>query len=231
MKIVVVGGTGILGTELKKIDDTLICIGSEYDIFSFDKLSNFLDEIDPDIILNCAAIKSGQVDKDPIDSININIIGSSNLSKYCIIKNKRLVYISTDYVYAGITGNYSETDEVLPQNKYAWTKLAGEVPVLLVSDHLIIRTSFGETVFPYKQAYDNLFTSKDYVDIIAPMILDVTKSDVTGIINIGTSRKSLFEFANKRNDIPPSSLETTKDFSLNTKKYKKYTILHNKTII
>lgn len=220
--IVIVGGTGLLGNELKRLDDKLFCVGSEYDIFSFSRLEVYLDIINPSIIINCAAILSFHVDEKPIESIDVNIIGAANVAKYCIKNNKRLVYISTDYIYPGETGNYKETDDVQPYNNYAWTKIAGEAATKQVSDHLIIRTSFGAEKFPYPVAYDNLFTSRDYVDNIAPMILNVAKSSLTGIINIGARRKSIAEFANERNVVKVTSIPKTKDFSFNTEKYKQF---------
>ena len=220
MSIVVTGGSGLLGKELYNINNDLICLNSEFDVFEFKKLRDLLDQSDVSIIIHCAALKTEGVDKSPIHAINVNIIGSANLSKYCIENKIRLVYISTDYVYPGKDGNYKESDYLYPHNKYSWTKLAGEASTLLVDNHLIIRTSFGESIFPYEQAYDNLFTSKDYVDIIAPMILKASLSKETGVINIGTDRKSLFEYANYRNDIDSSSLNNQKDFSLNTDKFK-----------
>ncbi len=220
--IVVVGGTGLLGSELKRVKNELVCLGSDFDIFDFTELENKLIELNPDTIVNCAAIKSLAVDSNPLKSIDVNIIGSCNLAKFCIKYNKRLVYISTDYVYEGLVGNYKETDPIFPFNNYAWTKLSGEGPVKLVKEHLIIRTSFGPTELTYEFAYDNLFSSKDYVDIIAPMILEAIYSDITGILNIGTDKKSLYEFANLRNNIPPTKLEKSKDFSLNLNKYKNF---------
>lgn len=219
MKIVVLGGTGILGNEMKKNDENLLTYGSDLDITKPELLLMKLDELNPDVIINCAAIKSESVDLDPLKSLDLNIIGSVNIAKYCIERNKRLVYISTDYVYPGIKGNYKEEDSLLPTNNYAWTKLAGEVPVRFVKNHLIIRTSFGTTKFDYEIAYTNLFTSKDYVDIIAPKILKISKSNLIGIVNIGTERKSIFDYANKRNLVNPGKLPSLRDFSLNTKKF------------
>lgn len=221
-KIVVVGGTGLLGSELKKIDDSIFCTGSNHDIYSFTRLDAYLDFINPDIIINCAAVLSFHVDNHPQKAININVIGAANLAKYCIGLKKRLVFISSDYVYPGKNGNYRETDEILPYNKYAWTKVAGEATTQMVPDHLIIRTSFGASKFPYPVAYDNLFTSRDYVDVIAPMILDVATSSLQGIINIGTDRKSIAEFAHWRNVVPNSQIPEQKDFSFNLDKYKNY---------
>ncbi len=80
-----------------------------------------------------------------------------------------IVYISTDYVYLG-TGNHAEIDPLYPNNEYAWTKLGGECSTKLVKDHLIIRTSFGPLKFPYKEAFENLWVSKDYINVIAPKL-------------------------------------------------------------
>lgn len=219
--IVVIGGTGILGKSLKLIDENLICLNSEFDVFEFTKLEKKLDELNPSIIIHCAAIKSEKVVNEPILSINVNIIGTSNISKYCIEKNKRLVYISTDYIYSGKKGMYKEDDEILPYNVYAWTKLGGESSVKLVENHLIIRTSFGDSKFPYKSAFTNLITSKDYVDVISPMILKSAKSNLKGVLNIGTESKSIYEYAIKRNIVGPNTLSSPKNFSLNTDRYER----------
>jgi len=221
-KIVVVGGTGLLGSELKKIDDSIFCTSSNHDIYSFIRLRSYLDFINPDIIINCAAILSFHVDVHPQKAINVNVIGAANLAKYCIDNKKRLVFISTDYVYPGKDGNYQETDEILPYNKYAWTKIAGEASTQMVSDHLIVRTSFGASKFPYPVAFNNLFTSRDYVDVVAPMILEVAASSLQGIINVGTERKSIAEFAHQRNSVPSAGIPELKDFSFNLDKYKTY---------
>lgn len=221
-KIAILGGTGILGKELKKIDDSLIVSGSEVDIRNYLLLSKYLIDINPDIIINCVSLKSEVVDKRRIDSIDINIIGAANISKFCLDFDKRLCYISTDYVYSGRRGYYSEDDEVLPHNLYAWTKLAAESCTMLVRNHIIIRTSFGENNFPYKFAYKNVFVSKDYVDRIAPIILESAKSNIQGILNIGTDRKSVYDYANQRNNIEGKDAEFFKDFSLNTEKLKTF---------
>jgi dTDP-4-dehydrorhamnose reductase len=162
---------------------------------------------------------SVEVENNPLQAIQTNIIGTANISEYCLINNKRLVYISTDYIYPGEKGDYKETDPILPNNSYAWTKLGGECSVRLVSNHLIIRTSFGSSKFPYPEAWDNQIVSKDYIDVITPMILKSTKSNVIGILNIGTYSKTIFEYASKRNKVHPIKKSTINNFSLNTDKY------------
>lgn len=220
MKIVVTGKKGLLSSELQNIDLNIIGLSSnDYDITNpniFDKL----EKINPDIIIHTAAVTNSlKIVDDPILSINTNIIGTANIVKYCHKYNKRLVYISTDYIYPGSKGNYNESDPILPYNKYAWTKLGGECSVILLDNYLIIRTSFGDSNFPYEQAWGNQIVSKDYVDVIAPKILKASISNINGILNIGTNPKTIFEYASKRNNVKESFLNNKTNFSLNINKY------------
>jgi len=193
------GGTGLLGSEFKKISDFILA-GSEIDISLESDLNLKLDIIKPDIILLAAAkTNSVEIDKNPIPAIDTNIIGTANVTKYCIKNDIRLVYISTDYVYDSGGMEHKELGPVKPFNYYAWTKLGGECSVMGHKNSLIIRTSFGSTEYPYEFAYTNRFVNKDYVDIIAPIIMELTLSKETGIINVGTKEKTLYEYAIERN--------------------------------
>lgn len=220
MNIVVTGKNGLLSTHLQQLDSSVVGLSKkEYDITDVSIISK-LNELNPDIIIHAAAVTdSNIVDKERVLAITTNIIGTAHISNYCLDNNKRLVYISTDYIYEGVTGNYKETDPILPHNNYAWTKLGGECSVRLVPNHVIIRTSFGNTRFPYENAWDNLIVSKDYVDVIAPKILQIAKSQTTGIINVGTNPKSMFEYAVQRNNVGKKSLSTPMNFSLNVERY------------
>lgn len=224
MKTIVLGGTGLLGSELKKLDRDLVCLGKkDCDISNIYHLSDLFTIKEFDTVILAAA----ELTKAPIfELITTNIISSSNVAKACLLAKKRLVYISSDYVYPCTLGNYKETDPVLPVNNYAWSKLGGECAVRMVPNHLIIRTSFGASEFPHEHAYNNLWTSKDYVDVIAPMILEASKSDLTGIINIGTEKKSMLDYARRRNpDItgkPLTDNSSPKNSSLNISKWKSF---------
>ena len=63
---------------------------------------------------------------------------------------------------------------------------------------LVIRTSFFGRDFPYPAAFIDQWSSKDYVDIIAPKILEVVANNVFGVIHVGSERKSLYEIARQR---------------------------------
>ena len=140
MKIIVLGGTGLLGKELQKINSQLNYYGSELDITNVYSLYNKLNEIQPNIILHLAAVKdSTYVNSNPIETIETNIIGTANVSLWCIKNNCRLVYISTDYVYNGDTDdNHIENEPLKPENLYATSKLGGECSVSFVKNHCII---------------------------------------------------------------------------------------------
>lgn len=220
MKIVVTGNTGLLSTYLQKLDNSIIGLSQkDYDITNLSIIDK-LQLLNPDTIVHAAAVTdSNVVDKERKLAITTNIIGTANISNYCLDNNKRLVYISTDYIYEGKTGNYKETDTILPHNNYAWTKLGGECSVRLVPNHAIIRTSFGNSRFPYDNAWDNLIVSKDYIDVITPKILQVILSNMIGVVNIGTEPKSMFDYASRRNHIGKKSLSEPMNFSLNIERY------------
>lgn len=222
-KILVLGGTGLLGTELKKIDPELICLPRRAcEIRNINDISAVIFEYEPDMIILAAAYLNTN---NAFDLIRTNIQGTANVSLECLHQGIRLVYISSDYVYPSTKGNYKETDDLQPFNNYAWSKLGGECSVRMVQNHLIIRTSFGASEFPYPEAYNNKCTSKDYVDVIAPMILEAAKSDMTGIINIGTESKTMFDYAIKRNKVkgkPLTDNSSPRDSSLNLDKWKAF---------
>ena len=224
MKILVLGGYGMLGTALKEIDQNLVLTGKKaLDIRDFSLVNTYLSTWKPGIVILCAAITDT---KNKQGLIETNIQGTANVALGCLIHGIRLVYISTDYVYSGVLGNHKESDPLLPSNNYSWSKLGGECSARMVDNHLIIRTSFGSSEFPYEYAYNNMWTSKDYVDVIAPMILEASKSDLTGIINIGTEKKTMLNYARRRNPEvkakPLTDNSSPRDSSLNLSKWKSF---------
>jgi len=227
MKVLLIGGSGLLGKELQAINRDMECptrIG--FDIT--EPLSAWSNIQDFDIVINAAAFKDNRsIELDPRTAIETNIIGAARLSLACYENNIRYVYISTDYIYPGDRGNYHETDPILPANIYAWTKLGGECSAKAVKNHLIVRTTFGPSQFEYKQAFTDKWTSKDYVEVIAPMIMEAALSPLTGILNIGTERKTLYDHAIKKNKVKgvrlgDSSFTTPYDTSFNLQKWMDY---------
>lgn len=120
---------------------------------------------------------------------------SSLASPSFSIKKKgiRFIYISTDAVYPGKKGNYSEKDETIPYNKYGWTKLGAECAVNLLSNFCIIRTSFFDpNNIVFDKSLVDIYSSKMNVNELVKAICDMIENDFIGTINIGNSRKSDF---------------------------------------
>jgi dTDP-4-dehydrorhamnose reductase len=198
----------------------------ELDIRSSSAVAEYVTNLAPDTILHAAAVTDNRdIEADPAAALDVNIIGTANIARACLGTDIRLVYVSTDYVYKGDRGNYAETDELLPSNLYAWTKLAGEAAVRAVPNHLIIRTSFGASRFDYPEAFADKWSSKDYVDRIAPKILEATLRTASGVLNIGGPRRTIYDYAVERNpdvrnaSLSESSLDSPVDTSLNLDKW------------
>ncbi len=201
MRILLTGGTGLLGIELLKLDADMIAPRrSELDITDAFAVAEYINKLLPDVIVHAAAVTNNRdIEADPSEALEVNIKGTANVAQACLGSGTRLVYISSDYVYKGDRGDYSESDEVLPSNLYAWTKLAGEAAVRAVANHLIVRTSFGASEFQYPAAFTDKWSSKQYVDEVAPKILQAAVGSATGVLNIGGPRRTLYEYASERN--------------------------------
>lgn len=227
MQILLTGGTGLLGTELSKLSvDMIAPRRAELDITDAAAVKKYVRKLSLDVIIHAAAVTNNRdIEADPSTALDVNITGTVNLAQACLGSQTRLVYISSDYVYKGDRGNYQESDEVLPSNLYAWTKLAGEAAVRAVANHLIIRTSFGASVFAYPAAFSDKWSSKEYVDIVAPKIFKAAVGDVTGVMNIGGPRRTLYEYASERNpqvnkiSRDESGHDSSADTSLNLDKW------------
>lgn len=220
------GGSGILGTELQKQALTygihfMAPPSDELNILEEEYVQSYLRR-HPDLfgkvhtIVHCAAYTDVPgAERQRFDAMYHNIDGTANVRSLAQILDASMVYISTDYVYPGRDGNYRETDFTQPINFYALTKLAGETWVD-GPDDLIIRTSFKPNVpWPYPKAFDDLYTSADYVDVIAPKILDLIGNQQRGVYNVGTERKSIYELARRRTTkVKPMSIKEIKDVHL-----------------
>ena len=201
-KIVITGGTGRFGTLLKrkKTKNKLFFPDrKKLNIENFKSIKTYLSKINPDILIHLAGLSRPMNihDKDIKKSIDLNIIGTANITKACEEKNIKLIYFSTNYVYPGKKGNYKENHSLLPVNSYAWSKLGGEASVHLYKNSLILRVCMTEKPFVHKVAFSNIKTSFMYQENVAKILFKLI--DKTGIINIGGSPMSVYDFAKKDN--------------------------------
>lgn len=196
-KIVFTGGTGLLGTEFQKMRPDIDYPSREdFNVTNYNQMREYVRLNGCELIIHAAAFTSPPlIDKDPIEAIEANIIGASNVVKLCMEFDLRLVYICTDYVFRGDKGNYKEDDPVYPVNKYAWSKLGGECAARMYDKSLIIRTTFAPNVFPYEKAFVDQWTSRESVSVVAAMIEKLIDKDITGTMHVGGKRKTVYEFA------------------------------------
>ena len=151
MKILITGANGMLAKSVKerlKKGNELICTDvSELDITNKDQVLEFVQDLKPEYIINCAAYTA--VDKaeevyDLADKINGD--GPANLALASKLVDATLVHISTDYVFNGdldVSKSYVEDDAVGPVTVYGKTKLHGEQGVKDNTDkYYIFRTAW-----------------------------------------------------------------------------------------
>jgi dTDP-4-dehydrorhamnose reductase len=228
-RIIFTGGNGLLGSEFKKIrPDVHYTDYADFNVLHYDQMKDYVEAKGCELIIHAAAFTSPpQVDKKPLEALEVNIVGTANVVKLCMEYGLRLIYISTDYVFKGERGNYAETDPVYPVNKYAWSKLGGECAARLYDKALIVRTTFGPNTFPYEKAFVDQWTSRESVSVIAGMISKLIDEEINGIIHVGGRRKSVFEYAKNLDpdkdigqlSINDVSFKVPVDTSLNCEKY------------
>jgi len=200
--ILVTGGDGRFTKVLKKENKILnlyFASKKECNILDFNSINRLIKKIKPKIVIHCAGLSRPMDihEKNISKSIDLNIIGTANITKVCEKNQIKLIYFSTGYVYEGKKGNYSESDPVKPFNNYGLSKLGGECSVLMYRNSLILRITMTEKPFTYKKAFSDLKSNfmfhEDLVKIL-PKVLNKK-----GIINIGGKSQSVYSFAKKYN--------------------------------
>lgn len=152
MNIVVTGANGQLGSQLKdsaSLDWMKFSFLDRNDLDLCDELDvvKKLEQLKPNIILNCAAYTNVDKAETEIDiAKKVNHEGVINLIKYIKKNNNEtiLFHVSTDYVFNGKKNNpYSEKDSTSPINAYGFSKLLGEEEIIKSGImHVILRTSW-----------------------------------------------------------------------------------------
>ena len=201
-KILVTGGEGRFSKILKQKNKSLnlfFASKKQCNILNIASIEKIVKKIKPDIIMHCAGLSRPMDihEKNISKSIDLNIIGTANITKVCEKNDIKLIYFSTGYVYEGKKGNYSEKDPVKPFNNYGLSKLGGECAVSMYKNSLILRITMTEKPFPYKNAYSNLKSNFMYHEDLIKILPKIIKKK--GILNVGGKSQSVFQFAKKYN--------------------------------
>jgi dTDP-4-dehydrorhamnose reductase len=206
--MILITGNGVLAKELIKYSTKKMPIISfpkrEMDITDFKQTYNVISKNNPKYVIHTAALTKPMSvnDRNPIMSIDTNIVGTANIAKICHELNIKLIYISTDYVYNNsIKREINEKDSLKPINNYGWSKLGGECAVHMISNYLILRCSLCDIPFRHEVAFDNIYRTPITHKDAAKLILKV--KDETGIVNIGGPTKTVYDFVKEYQDITP----------------------------
>ena len=230
-KIVITGGTGRFGQILKSLrtkNKLYFPKRSELDITKLNSIKKYLKKTKPNILIHMAGLSRPMIihEKNPSLSINLNIIGTSNIVLACAEKNIKLIYFSTSYVYPGIKGNYHEDSGVNPSMNYAKSKLGGECAVSMYKNSLILRICMTEKPFKHSKALYDAKTSFMYQEDLKNILFKIITKK--GILNVGGKSQSIYSFAKKDNKKVKKiylknikGLKFPKDSSINTNKLKK----------
>jgi dTDP-4-dehydrorhamnose reductase len=186
MKILITGGSGLLGQYLnielskqheihtiyhKHIRNCELFSSSRADINDFNRIENIFQDFKPDVVLHTAAVTSVSDARSLPSKVvfSTNVTSSEKISSLSKKYNAKIIYTSTDLVYAGYRGSFlNENSKLIPASLYAETKLMGEEKVKTASDNfLILRLSllYGFGLYGLKphfhQVYDNLKQGKE----------------------------------------------------------------------
>jgi len=197
-KGILVLGDGLLGSELVKQTgwDYLSrkkdsCEAGVFNTWFF-RLNNY------HTIINCIAYTNVK-DAEKTQHWNINYKFVSELVDYCNENNKKLVHISTDYVYEKSKPNASEEDIPIHGNTwYSYTKLLADAYVeLKCNNWLICRGTWKPKPFPFEYGWFNQEGNFDYVDFMASLIIFLVNKKTKGLINVGSEKKSIYQLARR----------------------------------
>ena len=237
MKTLITGGSGILGTELKKFfPNSLFPSHSVLDITNHEMVFDYFSKNEFDSIIHTAAMTSiRQCESEKKLSWSTNVVGTKNLIDATteFRSNSKFIYVSTACVFDGHTGMYKESSVPYPENFYALTKLIGEQFVKNLKNHIIIRTNFvGKQKWMYPKAFTDRFGTYLFAENVASGIREIFDANIEGAIHIvGDKKLSMYDLAKiSTPSIKPMTIDEyqgpplTMDMSLDTERWKKYTL-------
>jgi dTDP-4-dehydrorhamnose reductase len=226
-RLLVTGASGLLGHKivgLVKNGYTIIPLHNtrplhpnslRIDITNLSETHTLFNKLKPNAVIHTAS--ETNVDKCETEKEHtwkVNVEGTRNIALACAKTNSKLVYISTDYVFDGEKGNYTEKDKPNPINYYGITKLEGEKQVTQhCKNYAILRTSVLYGWHPWKQNFATWIISKlkqqqkitvvedhyntpTLADNLAEMAVEVAMKDLRGVYHAsGRERMSRYEFA------------------------------------
>lgn len=234
MRVLILGGTGMLGHKLWQVFnqteefDTWVTLRSTYnaqahlnlfdasrtlenvDAYDFESVQTAITQTKPDVVVNAVGIvKQLPIAKDPISCLTVNSLFPHKAQAICESIGARFIHISTDCVFSGKKGGYTEEDYTDPEDLYGMSKLVGEVTT---GTALTLRTSIigreiskmshmgliewflsnnNETVNGFTQA---IYTGFPTI-VLAQVVADIIKNhrDLSGLFHVSSDPINKYE--------------------------------------
>ncbi len=225
MRVLVTGGSGQLGQEwvrfLNRKEVEFIALpSSDLDITDFNDTNRVLTNLQPDLIINCAAYtKVDKAEEQAELAFKVNAEAVENLASYCKSHHIKLIHYSTDYVFSGsladrekLPEGYPEDYPTSPQNVYGKSKLAGEQAIIESEcEHLIVRISwlcgtfghnFVKTMLKLGKERDELqvvndqFGTPTFAENVVENCWQLIKNNESGVFHLSSQEETTwFHFA------------------------------------
>ena len=233
MKVLILGGQGMLGhrlwVNLQAEHEIWVTVRQDFNPFptlphynrervvlgvnadNFNQITDTLDKIGPDLVINCIGIikQRKEESQNPVQTIAINSLLPHQISQACEKAKIRMVQISTDCVFSGKRGNYTEEDDSDAGDLYGRSKYLGEVTEL--SHCITLRTSIighelqtrlglvewflnhrdGECVNGYKNAIFSGFTTDELSRLINDFVLP--RPELSGLYQVSSDPISKYD--------------------------------------
>lgn len=232
MKILLFGGSGQLGYELKKraadLEFELVSpVTKELDITDKTQVFNLLRSLEPTTVINSAAYTAvDKAEEEQDRAFAINSHGVRNISEACAKTGARLIHISTDYVFDGALGRkLNEEDKVNPLGVYGRSKLEGEEFVSSICGDLglVVRTQalYGQKGVNFVHTMLKLFGEREVLKVVndqfvsptwagwlAETLLDIVRLPATGVLHASCEGVvSWYDFAREIQQLSLASYE------------------------
>lgn len=229
---VLITGYGLLGSAIsqkaleKKMETIIVSRSSQFkptdcnfvkmDITNRESVIKEISKLKPNCIFHTAALTNVDLcETNKEEAWTVNVEGTSFIAEAAERISAKMIYVSTDSVFDGKKGNYSETDKVNPINYYSKTKLAGEKEVIKKSsDWVIARTSviygwnptgkknFATWVISSLRNSEKIrvvtdqFNSPTFAPNLASALIELFNKDCRGLFHVaGSERISRYDFA------------------------------------
>ncbi len=233
MKLLIIGASGVLGSRLYKdvVEKKWDIAGTYYshegkgfsylDIADKTNVNKIFSSFKPEVVVLCGGITDVDLcEETPSLAESVNIKGTVNIANNIKEYGSKLVLISTDYIFNGDSGPYSEEDRPSPINVYGRTKLEAEnVVIESLKEYLIIRTAqlYGadyrgrnftlkiiKNMMDNKKVYaaDDLYSTPTYSGLLSGIIIKLIEKDASGIYNgAGSEFIDRYDYVNNISDV------------------------------